>query len=67
MAAYPLVVLGVPRTCEPTHPPHEYLWRTPVPQMASLSAEACEGGAFICTAFDVDDEGMDAFREREAS
>lgn len=34
-------------------------------QLSSLSAEPCEGGAFYCTAFDVDDEGMPAFRERE--
>ena len=34
-------------------------------QMASLSAEACEGASFVCTVFEVEDEGMDRFRERE--
>lgn len=36
-------------------------------ELASLSAEPCEGSSFIMTAFEVDDEGsgMDAFRERE--
>eukprot|EP00965_Chrysotila_dentata_P128554 4249553-Pleurochrysis_carterae.AAC.1 len=34
-------------------------------QMASLSAEQ-GGGGFVCTAFEVDDVGMEAFREREA-
>jgi len=34
-------------------------------QMASLSAEPNEGGKFVATAFEVEDEGMDAFIERE--
>ena len=34
-------------------------------EMASLSAEECEGCGFVCTAFEVIDEGMDAFNERE--
>jgi|TARA_B100000524_G_scaffold230622_1_gene122345 hypothetical protein len=34
-------------------------------EMASLSAEECEGCGFVCTAFEVVDEGMDAFNERE--
>ena len=36
-------------------------------EMASLSAEPCEGASFVMTAFEVDDDGtgMDAFRERE--
>ena len=36
-------------------------------EMASLSAEPCEGASFVMTAFEVDDNGtgMDAFRERE--
>ena len=36
-------------------------------EMASLSAEPCEGSSFVMTAFEVDDDGtgMDAFRERE--
>ena len=36
-------------------------------QMASLSAEPCEGSSFIVTAFEVPDAGtgMEAFRERE--
>ena len=39
----------------------------PGKQMASLSAEPCEGSSFIVTAFEVPDsgEGMEAFRERE--
>lgn len=36
-------------------------------EMSSLSAEPCEEASFVCTAFEVVDEGqgMDAFRERE--
>uniref|UniRef100_A0A7S0IWQ4 Gamma-glutamylcyclotransferase AIG2-like domain-containing protein n=1 Tax=Calcidiscus leptoporus TaxID=127549 RepID=A0A7S0IWQ4_9EUKA len=34
-------------------------------EMASLSAEPCTTGSFVCTAFEVFDQGMDAFRERE--
>ena len=36
-------------------------------EMASLSAEPCEGSSFIMTAFEVEDDGtgMEAFRERE--
>ncbi|KAL1495878.1 hypothetical protein AB1Y20_014522 [Prymnesium parvum] len=34
-------------------------------QIASLSAEPCEGASFVCTVFEVEDEGMDRFRERE--
>ena len=34
-------------------------------RFSSLSAEECEGVGFVCTAFEVDDVGMDAFRERE--
>lgn len=34
-------------------------------EMASLSAEPCEGGSFVCSVFEVEDEGMDRFRERE--
>jgi hypothetical protein len=33
--------------------------------MSSLSAEPCDDSSFICTAFDVKDEGWDAFRKRE--
>lgn len=35
-------------------------------QISSLSAEHCEGASFVCTVFEVPDEGMDAFRDREA-
>ena len=34
-------------------------------QIASLSAEPCQGASFVCTVFEVQDEGMDRFRERE--
>ena len=34
-------------------------------QFCSLSAEPCEGASFVCTVFEVEDEGMDRFRERE--
>eukprot|EP00316_Scyphosphaera_apsteinii_P025159 CAMPEP_0119321160 /NCGR_PEP_ID=MMETSP1333-20130426/54614_1 /TAXON_ID=418940 /ORGANISM="Scyphosphaera apsteinii, Strain RCC1455" /LENGTH=148 /DNA_ID=CAMNT_0007328073 /DNA_START=165 /DNA_END=607 /DNA_ORIENTATION=+ len=34
-------------------------------EMASLSAEPMDGAEFVCTAFEVVDEGLDAFRERE--
>ena len=34
-------------------------------QMSSLSAEPCPGASFVCTIFEVEDEGMDRFRERE--
>ena len=34
-------------------------------RFCSLSAEECDGASFVCTAFEVDDVGMDAFRERE--
>lgn len=34
-------------------------------QMASLSAEPCPGASFVCSVFEVEDEGMDRFRERE--
>lgn len=33
--------------------------------IASLSAEPCEGASFVCTVFDVRDEGMEAFHLRE--
>jgi len=34
-------------------------------RFASLSAEECEGASFVCTAFEVTDIGMGAFRELE--
>ena len=34
-------------------------------QFCSLSAEPCEGASFVCTVFEVEDEGMDRFQERE--
>lgn len=37
----------------------------PSKQICSLSAEPCEGASFVCTVFEVEDEGMDRFRERE--
>ena len=34
-------------------------------ERASLSAEPSDGGGFVCSAFEVADVGIDAFRERE--
>lgn len=34
-------------------------------QIASLSAEECAGASFVCSLFEVEDEGMERFRERE--
>ena len=34
-------------------------------EMSSIAAEPCEGASFLCAIFDVPDEGMERFRERE--